>query len=50
MKRSTERILTTVVGSLARPADLLELMKAKEAGQPFNHEALAIRVRSAASI
>jgi hypothetical protein len=25
MKRSTERILTTFVGSLARPADLLEI-------------------------
>jgi 5-methyltetrahydropteroyltriglutamate--homocysteine methyltransferase len=47
MKRSTERILTTFVGSLARPADLLEIMKAKEAGQPYDPEALATRVRSA---
>jgi 5-methyltetrahydropteroyltriglutamate--homocysteine methyltransferase len=47
MKRSTERILTTFVGSLARPADLLEIMKAKEAGQPHDPEALAIRVRNA---
>ncbi|MGH8071686.1 MAG: cobalamin-independent methionine synthase II family protein [Candidatus Entotheonellia bacterium] len=47
MKRSTERILTTFVGSLARPADLIDLMKAKETGQPYDHEALARRVRSA---
>jgi 5-methyltetrahydropteroyltriglutamate--homocysteine methyltransferase len=47
MKRSTKRILTTFVGSLARPADLLDVMKAKESGQPYDHEALARRVRSA---
>jgi len=29
MKRSTERILTTHVGSLACPKDLLEIMDAK---------------------
>jgi len=29
MKRSTERILTTHVGSLPRPADLLDMMHAK---------------------
>jgi 5-methyltetrahydropteroyltriglutamate--homocysteine methyltransferase len=47
MQRSTQRILTTFVGSLARPADLLDLMKAKESGQSYDHEALARRVRSA---
>ena len=47
MKRSTERILTTFVGSLARPADLIALMKAKETGQPYDPEALAARARSA---
>jgi 5-methyltetrahydropteroyltriglutamate--homocysteine methyltransferase len=47
MKRSTERILTTFVGSLARPADLIALMKAKESGQPYDPEALAARVRRA---
>ena len=47
MKRSTDRILTTFVGSLARPADLIALMKAKETGQPYDLEALAARVRSA---
>ena len=33
MKRSTERILTTFVGSLTRSVDLIELLKAKESGQ-----------------
>jgi 5-methyltetrahydropteroyltriglutamate--homocysteine methyltransferase len=34
MKRSTERLLTTHVGNLARPHELLELMKAVVAGEP----------------
>ena len=49
MKRSTERILTTHAGSLARPADLLEMMRAKETGQPYDAEAFAERVHSAVS-
>jgi 5-methyltetrahydropteroyltriglutamate--homocysteine methyltransferase len=47
MKRSTERILTTHVGSLARPRDLLEIMREKEHGRPYDPEAFAARVRSA---
>ena len=47
MKRSTERILTTHCGSLARPKDLLDLMKAKVNGEPYDHETYARRVRSA---
>lgn len=47
MKRSTERILTTHVGSLARPADLLDQMKKKISGAPHDAEAYARRVRSA---
>ena len=47
MKRSTDRILTTFVGSLARPPDLLEMMYAKERGQPYDQEAYAGRVRRA---
>jgi 5-methyltetrahydropteroyltriglutamate--homocysteine methyltransferase len=47
MKRSTERILTTHAGSLARPPDLLEMMRVKEADQPYDHAAFAGRVRSA---
>ena len=33
MQRSTDRIYTTHVGSLARPASLLDLMKAAAAGE-----------------
>ena len=47
MKRSTERILTTHCGSLARPKDLLDSMHAKEHGQPYDHEDLTRRVRRA---
>jgi 5-methyltetrahydropteroyltriglutamate--homocysteine methyltransferase len=41
MKRSTERILTTHVGSLARPHPLLELMRAKAAGERYDQAAFA---------
>jgi 5-methyltetrahydropteroyltriglutamate--homocysteine methyltransferase len=41
MKRSTDRILTTHVGSLIRPAALREFLGAKEAGQPFDNAAYA---------
>lgn len=34
MKRSTDRILTTHVGSLPRPHELLDLMRRKLAGEP----------------
>jgi 5-methyltetrahydropteroyltriglutamate--homocysteine methyltransferase len=47
MKRSTDRILTTHAGSLARPPDLLEMLRAKAADQPYDHEALGRRVRTA---
>jgi 5-methyltetrahydropteroyltriglutamate--homocysteine methyltransferase len=39
MKRSTDRILTTFAGSLARPAGLLELMSTREKGQPYDQHA-----------
>ncbi|MFL6823973.1 MAG: epoxyalkane--coenzyme M transferase [Xanthobacteraceae bacterium] len=41
MKRSTDRILTTHVGSLIRPPALREFLAAKEAGQPFDKGAYA---------
>ncbi|MGH7793485.1 MAG: cobalamin-independent methionine synthase II family protein [Candidatus Binatia bacterium] len=47
MKRSTNRILTTHVGSLARPKDLLEMMDAKLCGRPYDREAYSRRVQSA---
>ncbi|SHJ94709.1 5-methyltetrahydropteroyltriglutamate--homocysteine methyltransferase [Pseudonocardia thermophila] len=36
MQRSSERILTTHVGSLARPRPLLEQMREKEHGRPYD--------------
>ena len=47
MKISTDRILTTHVGSLPRPDDLFELMLARMDGQPVDEKAYAERVRAA---
>jgi 5-methyltetrahydropteroyltriglutamate--homocysteine methyltransferase len=47
LQRSTERILTTHVGSLPRPKDLLDLMKARLAGQPHDAAVYDVRVRRA---
>ena len=47
MKRSTERILTTHVGSLVRPPDLVQMLRAKESGQPYDRQELAAKVRRA---
>ena len=47
MKRSTDRILVSHVGSLARPRDLMEMLVARNEGKPFDAEALARRTRDA---
>lgn len=47
MERSTDRILTTHVGSLARPVDLLDLMQAKVNGAPYAEEDYARRISAA---
>ncbi len=47
MKHSTDRILTTHCGSMPRPNDLLDMMKLKVKGEPYDPEAFASRVRSA---
>ena len=47
MKHSTERILTTHCGSLPRPKDLLDLMKARAGGEAVDLDAYAARVRGA---
>jgi len=47
MKRSTNRILVTHVGSLARPKDLMEMLLARNEGKPFDSSALARRTREA---
>ncbi len=49
MNHSTDRILTTHCGSLPRPKDLLDLMKAKINGNPYDAGAYAARIRSAVS-
>ncbi|HUZ75847.1 MAG TPA: cobalamin-independent methionine synthase II family protein [Stellaceae bacterium] len=41
MKRSSNRILTTHVGSLIRPPALLEFLRAKQGGKPFDAAAYA---------
>jgi len=43
----TNRILTTHVGSLPRPHDLLDLMKAKLSGQGVDNDAYEKRLRQA---
>jgi 5-methyltetrahydropteroyltriglutamate--homocysteine methyltransferase len=47
MKLSTDRILTTHVGSLPRPDDLFELMLARMDGKAVEEKAYAERVRAA---
>jgi len=45
MKRSTDHILVTHVGSLARPKDLMEMLLARNDGKPYDAAALARRTR-----
>ncbi|HEX2227332.1 MAG TPA: cobalamin-independent methionine synthase II family protein [Candidatus Binatia bacterium] len=47
MKRSMDRILVTHAGSLARPADLMEMLLARNEGKPYDSAALAERTREA---
>lgn len=47
MKRSTDRILTTHVGSLPRPADLVPLMRSVDRGEPYDEKARAAQVKQA---
>ena len=47
MKRSTDRILTTHTGSLPRPADLVELLRRSDAGEPVDERAFDAAVRAA---
>jgi 5-methyltetrahydropteroyltriglutamate--homocysteine methyltransferase len=41
MRRSTDRILTTHVGSLIRPAPLLPFIRSKQNGEPYDERAYA---------
>jgi 5-methyltetrahydropteroyltriglutamate--homocysteine methyltransferase len=47
VKRSADRVLTTHVGSLPRPADLLEMNDARANGRAVDAAAWAARVKSA---
>ena len=47
MKRSNGRFLTTHMGGLSRPDDLTAMLTAKDAGQPYDKDALAKRVKGA---
>ena len=47
MQRSTDRILTTHVGSLARPEALLDTMREKEHGRPYDADLFARQVTDA---
>ena len=46
MPNDESRILTTHVGSLVRPQEIIDLMRAKEFGQEYDREELAGKVRS----
>jgi 5-methyltetrahydropteroyltriglutamate--homocysteine methyltransferase len=46
MKRSTDRILTTHVGSLIRPMPLQEFLRAKQASKPYDQAAYESCLRS----
>jgi 5-methyltetrahydropteroyltriglutamate--homocysteine methyltransferase len=47
VQRSTQRMLTTHVGSLARPQALLETMREKEAGRSYDHALFERQVSAA---
>jgi 5-methyltetrahydropteroyltriglutamate--homocysteine methyltransferase len=47
MKRSDDRILTTHVGSLVRPPELIELVRARGRGEPGNDAAMSALVANA---
>ena len=49
MKRSTDRILTTHVGSLARPDSQLKLLFAKERGEPYDQAEFVRSTKEAVS-
>jgi 5-methyltetrahydropteroyltriglutamate--homocysteine methyltransferase len=49
MKRSSSRFLTSHMGGLPRSPDLTAMLTAKDAGQPYDKDALAERVKGAVS-
>ncbi len=49
MKRSTDRMITTHVGSLVRPDDLVGMVQARVNGEPHDAAALTARIKEAVS-
>jgi 5-methyltetrahydropteroyltriglutamate--homocysteine methyltransferase len=49
MKHSTERILTTHVGSLIRPAEIIDAMRARVNKQPYDEKGFAENLRKGVS-
>jgi 5-methyltetrahydropteroyltriglutamate--homocysteine methyltransferase len=49
MKRSTERILTTHVGSLTRPVEIIDAMRARVNKEPYDRESFAESLRKGVS-
>ncbi len=49
MKRSTDRILTTHVGSLIRPSALQQFLRSKQAGKPYDRAAYETCLKDAVS-
>ena len=49
MKRSTERMLTTHVGSLTRPVEIIDAMRARVNGEPYDRESFAESLRKGVS-
>ena len=47
MKRSSDRIITTHVGSLIRPAALQDFLRTKQAGKPYDKSAYEARLKAA---
>jgi 5-methyltetrahydropteroyltriglutamate--homocysteine methyltransferase len=47
MQRSTDRIITSHVGSLVRPPDMLDMLRARSHGQPYDKGAWDARLREA---
>jgi len=47
IQQNTDHIQTTHIGSLPRPRDVLDLLKAKYSGQPFDAAALDAKIKAA---
>ena len=47
MRRSSERIVTTHVGSLPRPQRVVDLLFAQDRGEPYDHDAFDATMRDA---